>query len=643
MLTHRRKGDQESYHSVIKIEDADKKWCEDFAKNYVIPGLEIFTKNKNLMMFGEYEIKDSDQRTSWYWVDSVREHEKIIKLTKKELGKYFSETKPTKKSKNPNGIIITDRKFVPAGQGLRHEAILLSCFDYLKTAAPDERTAELLENHLFQDIRNIENLSDYEKDESKHTELKNLIKYAIDNYSNAGSGLVRESHDYATIDGLGVDNQFNCWIYDKKDCCWIDESAKMILAKLKILGGDDEPTTSQAIEIAKQLTVSEGVLKIKINPEYMKQKMTMMIDDYGHYFDFLSGEIKNIDPKKHFFIETDLKYELLNDTQEPTEFINFLKARCGEKNYKIVIDHLATIFLHNSILGSKPKMTYYVGDHNTYKSLIIGLVQDIVKSQSNVAVSQLLKDNFSPALLANKLLNYSEEEEVSIVQNQAMLKDLITKLSGPYRDMYSTKLKTAYRWPRWEIACNRILPLGKNDENDSMLIRTNYIPVLPVADEEPKYYDVFTDVMKQGIMMFLLHRAYVIYKKPGTIITQELAETKAAYEELTIGDLVKFIEKYYEKSTKSTGVGFVKFVNDYKKNSGVNITKQKITFLLNEIGLEKRERVDCKSSDEGGHDTYDQCSRLDGVQKTLIMGLKEKVSVVNKTMKSTNLGLFCDQ
>ena len=89
MLTHRRKGDQESYHSVIKIEDADKKWCEDFAKNYVIPGLEIFTKNKNLMMFGEYEIKDSDQRTSWYWVDSVREHEKIIKLTKKELGKLF--------------------------------------------------------------------------------------------------------------------------------------------------------------------------------------------------------------------------------------------------------------------------------------------------------------------------------------------------------------------------------------------------------------------------------------------------------------------------------------------------------------------------------------------------------------------------
>ena len=503
MLTYREKPDGTSYHGIIRVMDADRKWIKKFVKDYSNSSLELFCENKNLMMFGSYAVKGSDKESKWRWIDSVKEHTKLIEVTKSDLGELFS--KQTKKSKHMQSV--------PAGQGLRHQAILAECFQFIENANDSERTPEVVENHIFQSVRRIENLQEYEA-EPKHQELVNIIKYALDNYQDVGLGYTKKLHNWASMELTGWDNQFNCWYYDRENNNWNEETAKLILKELKDIDIESVVVSSgAAIEISKRLSVDEDSLKVTINDEYMKKRYSMIIDDFGNYFDLESGEIKKINPVTDFFTETDVSFELKGNTEIPEKFEEFLKARCGD-SWEIARDHLASIFLHNSLLGSKPKMMYLVGENGTYKSFLISLIRSIVKSQSNVPVSRMASDNFASALLANKLLNYSEEESVSMVENQAQLKDVITKDNGLYRNMHTTKQSTAYRFPRWIVACNKILPLAKNDENSSMLIRTNYIKIKPV-ENEPDWYTVFDGTMRQDIMMYLINRAFEIHTDPS--------------------------------------------------------------------------------------------------------------------------------
>ena len=457
MVTYRDNPGGRSYHSIIKVTDADKKWCNDFKKNYAIEGtMEIFTENKNMAHFGNYKHKTGNGQSPWFYSDSQKEQQQIIRVTKKELGKYFTKQK-TAKDKNLKNYkqrktrVLEKRSVVLPGG--RHNAFLVRAFEYLVTAdeSKGEKDREAIFDYLITEAVEIQGREIFESD--RRNELMDIIDYALDHHSeNASFYYMKQINEFATINNIGKEDQFNTWYYDKIQNIWNEDTPKFILTESKKIAIEESAMSSGgAIELSRQISVDEDTLRVSINDEYMKQKMKKIIDDYGNYFDLDTGEIKQIDPKVHFFTESDVSFELKNNTGVPEKFIEFLQTRCGV-NWEIVRDHLATIFLHNSMLGSKAKMSYYVGDHNTYKSLLIGLVQSFIKSQSNVAVSQLTKDNFSPALLANKLLNYSEEEEVSIVQNQAMLKDLITKLSGPYRDMHSTKLRMAHRWPRWEIA-----------------------------------------------------------------------------------------------------------------------------------------------------------------------------------------------
>ena len=46
---------------------------------------------------------------------------------------------------------------------------------------------------------------------------------------------------------------------------------------------------------------------------------------------------------------------------------------------------------------------------------------------------------FGPATIVSRILNYSEETEPKMPQNQSLLKDLITKTGGSARRMHSTR------------------------------------------------------------------------------------------------------------------------------------------------------------------------------------------------------------
>ena len=202
-----------------------------------------------------------------------------------------------------------------------------------------------------------------------------------------------------------------------------------------------------ALNLAKDVSGENSTLKVYKDEAYRNQRINMIIDTFGNYFDLKSGALCKINPELHYFETADVKFDLEKGTEEPTEFIAFLKDRFGDEKWEIVRDHLAGTFLGPN-LGSKAKLLFIVGKTNTWKSSLIDNFKDLFLADvvSNVSLEQIANDKvFGPATIVNRFLNVSGETNQKMPDNQATMKEIITGEGGGVRKMYSAKSEYAYR------------------------------------------------------------------------------------------------------------------------------------------------------------------------------------------------------
>lgn len=616
MLTYRKKNGGTSYHGIIRVVDANDEWCAEFIKKYHVDGLEIFNARKNLTLFGTYNIKDSKERSKWFWIDDLKANKKLIDVTKKELGKLFSSKKPQNSS-------------VPAGRGMRHQALIGVVFDVISILnTQSKKTGETVtDDAVFARVMatdKIQQMKDYSEDGGKR-ELLDIIKWCQENYEDFGFEYVKWKYNFAHIVNLPEKEQFNLQVY--KDNTWTDNAAYVILEELMELKTDEfKPTSSLALEIAKRLSSDSRTLKVRIDKRYRDWRMRMVIDNNGHFYDLRTGEIGNVDAGQHFFQVCDVRYNLTQHTTSPDLFIEFLKCRFGEQ-WELVCDHLAGCFLHAKILGGKPKMLFVIGNRDTYKSLIPELFSDLLDtdSVSSVSLKQLGEDVFAPALLGNRLFNYSEEENITPPKDVAQSKNYITKIDGKVRRMHRDGQYYCWRFPRWVICCNKLPNIGENDEDDSVFIRNMYIDTRPVDPSEKEWRKVFVDEgLMTDIMMYLLRRAHTICSNPNVMKTQTIEETRQGYIKHSTGDVKGYIEKFFEKADAHVGVNLTKFKHDFKKNTGNTKTRGRLKKELEELGYDVvKSRCEILDGGLAYHANTDNANTtLD-----LILGLRQKTAV----------------
>ena len=120
---------------------------------------------------------------------------------------------------------------------------------------------------------------------------------------------------------------------------------------------------------------------------------------------------------------------LIDDAREPTQFIEMLQGQGMVSNWEIVRDHFAGAFLHIDELGSRAKALTLVGPTNTWKSTLIDKFADLLNDDAvtTQTIKQLTRDNFGKSMIANKILNHSQEETAQSMQHgHEVLKDVIT-------------------------------------------------------------------------------------------------------------------------------------------------------------------------------------------------------------------------
>lgn len=622
MISYRKKPNVVSYHGIIKVEGADKEWISNFCKNCSIDGLEVFKNGKTLAMMGEYEIKDTDETSKWFWVDDMRRNSRIISISQSELVSLF-RYKKTKKT-SPSG------KVVPANVGERHDALILECYNILgkmkknkklgkNMSSENEDLVNTVMGHMLRS-KSIESMSDY-ADGEKAKELQKAVEWAIDHFNEDFfiDDIKLKSH-FAHIRNLSTKDQFNLYVW--RDNRWTDNTAHYLLEESKKRTSRNSGFgATEAEKKARDLSADPDTLQVNLDDTYRKKRMRMVIDDYGNYFDFESDRIRQIDPTIDFFENPDVRFKLQSGLDEPKIFIEFLKERFG-KDWEIVRDHIAGALLHPWILRSKPKMLFIVGKKDTYKSFLLTLIGSLFNENavSHVSLSMLSEDIFAPSRMKDRIFNFSEEEEVEIPKKPSTLKDVITRETGTVRIMRSDKGKPIIRFPRLIVACNVLAPIGRNDDDDSIFTRNIYVETLPVGKDTPDYRKLIDDTEKQKILMYLLHRAHEITSEKDKIVTQNIEITKERYKELTTGTLETFISENYEPAGQNIGVSIIKFRHDYKNYSGKTMQFSKLKGDLSDLGYECV-KVRCGMV-EGFVDCYDTTG--EGRHLKIILGLKPK-------------------
>ena len=613
MLTYRKKGEQDSYHGIIKVTDAEGPWCKDFVKQYGIEGLEMFAGNKNFVMFGTYQIKDSDQTATWHWIDDMKSSKKIIEVTKIDLGKIFSK----------KGTKITTGT-VPKGQGLRHNAIVGEVFNIINLRKKDKLS--ISHDTVIDQLmctQKIEQMTDYATGE-KAKELQKIVEYAISHVDNDKNDLIADlaiqKHDFASIDETGEKTQFNCHVYKQEEGgvkFWSPESAKAIQTMSQRINIEGSGISSRAARaISEEISTLPNTLRITYNPDYISKRLEMTIDKYGRYFDLKRGSVHDIAPELHFYESYDVVPRLDDSVESSVLIEEFLQDRYGDA-WEIVRDHHAGINLHPKIRGTKGKMLHLVGKTDTWKSFTLEVIANLYTqdSVSNVSPYQLTDDSiFGPATIINKSFNYFEERVMGSLEGVGKLKDIITKVGGSARKMRSTRAIQAWRWPVWTVAVNTPGDIGFDDEDNSVFNRFMYVETKPVPETQKDWRKLLLDeAEQQKILMYFLRRASEIRNNPSKMVTQDLSESADMYQMLRTGPVQRFIDKYYDRTQIINGIA--KPVDDYigvnptimwnrfKKESGINMKERTFFNELLSMGHEKTGKEWCTQHDSRA-DTY---------------------------------------
>ncbi len=619
-----------SKHGFIKVVDATHEWCVEFARKYHNKcGIEIYAEGHWAIYAGTFynpkNTPDPKRKTTWYPLDDLHK-DPLLQVTKADLGLVFSKI-----FTNTPAQFIDN--FTHAGEGKRHSAIISEAFSISQELVHEKKdiTFDRIYNSLMEGIR-IENISEYAKGTSKFPELEKSILWVIENFDinevEFGSNFVSKSIFFAHI--KDTDKQFNSWFWNSTK--WSDNTAHFILEALLLLKSKNfKPDHKMALDIAAKISAIDKTLKVSLEDRsYHANLMTLVTNSFGKYFDFKDGMIKNVDPSKLFYKEPQLDVVFREDAEEPEYFLEFLKERFpDEYDMNVLIDHLAGALLHTSVLGTKPKMLFICGKYNTFKSLLVEILKRIIskKSISNV-VTENLADKWGLSLIADTILNYSEENNAREPKDPANLKDTITKESGHYHQKYGKKLVYANRFPRHLIMCNKISPIAKDDDDDSLFIRNQYLYIKDVTAARDWRKLLLDEDELEKIVMLLLMRAAQIYNG-SPLIVQDIEEAKKRHAELTQGSLIKFIEEHFitKSVTSDIGTSFNFILAKYNEVMPNTISNKLLSQQLEDLGFEKkvRNRV-FKVYDEPN--VYSEISSTiaeNVTQQTLIMGLKPVV------------------
>lgn len=623
-----------SKHGFIKVINADHQWCVEFTKRYNnSSGIEIYAESHWVIFAGAYyndkNTGNPKRETTWYPIDDLH-NEPIIEFTKNDLGLIFSEICHHSDKKSDGQV--------PAGQGLRHEVLISVGFKEAKILI---KKKELLNfDSLYQKIINsemIEGMKDYEKGNGKYQELESIIEFVIEHVESDISFAQdylqsKNENRFAHILDNPINDQFNVWYWNGKK--WNENTAHYILEKLLPLKSEEfKPNSGMALKISNNISASDLTLKADLeSPDYVKDMMRVMTNTFGEYYDFKTGEIKNVDPSIMFYKNPQLKIQLDKEIEEPHKFLDFIKERFNEDEGKILLDHLAGSLLHTTVLGSKPKILFIRGNHSTWKSLIIEIIKKIVSSRCiSMVTSEQLSDKFGLSLIAEKIINYSEEQNAVEPKDPASLKNAVTLESGYVTPKYSPKPIFVSRFPRHIVMCNKIAPIAKDDDDDSIFIRNQYIEIKDVEPSQKWREVLLIDDEIQKIAMFLLKHASQIFNG-DTIRQQTLEESKSKYLELTQGGYDIFIEQKYDVVESYLSTQYEYMWNDFKKYTKQNISKGAFDGLIENAGFVKsRDRLYRVNNEPNVFTEIGDIGTIstDRVMVTVVKGLRTKL--VTKT------------
>lgn len=639
-----------SKHGFLKITDATHEECVKFAKRFHNKvGIEVYAEKHWMIFAGTYynpkNIDDPKRKTTWYNLDDLH-IEPIMEFTKEEIGSVFMELLPK------------PRKQIPAGQEKRHNALISLTFEKCKEINSDKKKV-LDEDSLYDQIiqsDKIEGIEEYTKEQPKYEELKKIIQWVLetecDNESFAKKFINTDAYYFAHILNESENNQFNCWLWVKD--YWTDNTAWYIFKDLLPLKSKGFiPTPGLASSIAAEKSAEDDTLKIKLDDKnYNNDMMNVITNNHGQYFDFRDGKVHDVDPSKMFFkyAQINSKFTDMDNAELPNHFIKFVEERFPDsEDQEVFYDHLAGSFLHTSVLRSKPKMLFVCGLHNSYKSLIIEILKMILNSHtiSNCTVEQIA-GNWGKSLIMDKIINYSEEQKVAEPEDPANLKDAITTESGYVHVKFAKKLQYASRFPRHIIMCNKISPIGVDDDDDSIFIRNQYLRIEKVEPQEDWRKLLLEESEIQKITMFLLKRAYEIFNNSREIKVQSLEESKQKHKEMLMGDFDDFLKNNFQRKGVSEDIGtsfmFIKTL--WASTMPDKISSKLLAQKFDDAGHEKKTRNWVYRTDERNVFTEIGEGGDGKTQQTVIMGLKPtkryKSATANEDSPSEeNSGIVC--
>ena len=508
------------------------------------------------------------------------------------------------------------------------------------TKAKEEINKDSLLSLITKSLEDENSMGDYQEGGVKHDQLLQLVSLFIENANDEIEFLQSylESKPYnrfAHVQYNDQSEQYVTWYWTSKK--WSDNTGNYILKSLYNLKGDEiKPNFRTATTISNNLSGSPKTLQVDLtNEKYQHELMTYVPNRWGKYFDLTDGKVKDVDPSRMFYFNPHVNLEFDVDASKPELFLKFLENKFPDEEDRLIfIDALASHFIHTSKLGAKPKATICSGVTNAGKSLLIEIMKKIVASEVTCNLSmKSLGDKWALSLAANCNSNFSEEEDAEEPKDSARSKDLITKESGQYEQKNAKSQKHAIRFPRHLLMCNKVPPIAKDDEDESIYQRYQYLIVHFDKENEDVKNDrkmILDDQEElQKIQMFLLRRASEIFNG-SNIHMQTIEQAKSSHIELTQGSMRSFIEKHciVDGISNEIGTSYNWLLYQYNAVMPSKLSTQTFTVQMEVEGFEKKTRtwvyrtlgepnVFTEIRDMSNEDTK--------TQQTVIFGLKPKI------------------
>ena len=431
MLTYRNNPNGRSYHGIIKVTDGDKDWCGQFALEYGIDGvMEIFSAahGKNLMMFGNYDIKESDEKSYWHWYDSQREHDRIIKITKIQLGEIFTKQRDHNISSNDNSLEPIDelkkssRKWATGGN--RQEP-LLRYLSSVKIKNPELSYDTLLViAHEFADVHFINQYPESKMktittksyrfacgiiedeglgvDDEKWKQSKKNLKITIPFRYKEGikDELIKTLPPTNEIGDLILREYRFAVIEDMEDKLWFEENhvfrinGKVILKKIL------QTSLEECWNTQSQNNIINYVMAKVPHKRAEFDQNRMILNCKNCFVDLENHEILD-DDKIMSLSQITASY---NPSLGRSKMFEDMLKECTP-DYGMFLELVGCALTKQEI--NPEKILLLVGDGNNGKSVILKIIQGIfgVDSMSHKKLQNLQGNRFALAGIENKMLN----------------------------------------------------------------------------------------------------------------------------------------------------------------------------------------------------------------------------------------------